>query len=52
MPKLPSHFNTPYLISTQIEQYFWGPASVNLDREGRLYVTESARHRVQVYEGG
>ena len=52
MPELPSHFNTPYLVSTQIEQYFWGPASVNLDREGRLYVTESARHRVQVYQRG
>ena len=50
IPDLPPHLNTPYLVSTQTEPYFWGPASVTLDVEGRLYVTESARHRVQVYE--
>ncbi len=50
IPDLPPHFNTPYLVSTQTEPYFWGPASVNLDDEGRLYVTESSRHRVQVYQ--
>ena len=50
MPDLPAHFNTPYRISTQIESYFWGPASVSLDGEGRLYVTEQSRHRVQVYQ--
>ena len=49
VPDLPSHFNTPYLVSTQTEPYFWGPASVTLDADGRLYVTESSRHRVQVY---
>ena len=50
-PDLPAQYDTPYQISAQIEQYFWGPGSVNLDAEGRLYVTESARHRVQVYQG-
>ena len=50
VPDLPSHFNTPYLVSTQTEPYFWGPASVTLDVDGRLYVTESSRHRVQVYQ--
>ena len=50
IPDLPSHFDTPYLVSTQTEPYFWGPASVNLDGEGRLYVTESSRHRIQVYQ--
>ncbi|MCI0439904.1 MAG: NHL repeat-containing protein [Chloroflexi bacterium] len=50
LPKLPPHLNTPYHISSQTEPYFWGPASVNLDGEGRLYVTETARHRVQIYQ--
>ena len=49
-PELPPHFNTPYLVSTQTEAYFWGPVSVSLDTEGRLYVVESARDRVQVYQ--
>ena len=51
-PTLPPHFNTPHLISSQIEPYFWGPASVNIDAEGRLLVTESSRHRIQVYQLG
>ena len=48
-PALPPHINTPHLISSQTEPYFWGPASVNLDPEGNLFVTESSRHRIQVY---
>ena len=50
IPDLPSHLDTPYLVSTQTEPYFWGPTSVNLDAQGRLYVTESSRHRVQIYQ--
>jgi DNA-binding beta-propeller fold protein YncE len=50
MPPLPSHLNTPYHISSQIEPYFWGPVSVTLDRENRLYVPETNRHRVQIYQ--
>ena len=50
IPDLPSHLDTPYLVSTQAEPYFWGPTSVNLDGQGRLYVTESSRHRVQIYQ--
>jgi DNA-binding beta-propeller fold protein YncE len=49
VPELPSHLDTPYLISAQTEPYFWGPV-VNLDSEGRLYVTEASRHRIQVYQ--
>ena len=52
IPELPPHFNTPHLISSQIEPYFWGPASVNFDNEGRMFVTESSRHRIQVYQLG
>lgn len=35
--------------SWHIEKYFWAPTSVTLDRHGRLYVTESNRHRIQMY---
>ena len=50
MPPLPPHLNTPYHISSQTEPYFWGPVSVTLDRENRLYVPETNRHRVQIYQ--
>lgn len=49
-PVLPDHLNTPYHISSQTEPYFWGPVSVSLDNQGRLYVTETNRHRFQVYQ--
>ena len=49
VPELPSHLQTPQQISAQTEPYFWGLASVTLDREGRLYATESNRHRIQVF---
>ncbi|PKB71295.1 MAG: hypothetical protein BZY87_06235 [SAR202 cluster bacterium Io17-Chloro-G6] len=49
-PDLPPHLNTPYHISSQTEPYFWGPVSVTLDQSGRLYVTETNRHRFQVYQ--
>ena len=49
----PSSFGgNPHEESAHIERYFWAPVSVKLDAEGRLYVTESNRHRVQVYERG
>ena len=50
MPKLPDHLSSPYHVSSQTEPYFWGPVSVSLDGEGRLYVTETNRHRIQVYQ--
>ena len=49
-PSLPSHLSTAYDISSQTEPYFWGPVSVTVDRENRLYVTETNRHRFQVYQ--
>ena len=48
-PDLPPHLAAPYHVSSQTEPYFWGPTSVKLDQERRLYVTESNRHRLQVY---
>jgi len=39
----------PHEESSHIEKYFWCPSSVRLDSQGRLYVTETNRHRVQIY---
>ena len=50
VPPLPPHLNTPYHISSQTEPYFWGPVSVTLDCHNRLYVPETNRHRVQIYQ--
>ena len=49
-PTLPPHLETPYLISSQCEPYFWGPVSVALDADNRLYVAETNRHRLQIYQ--
>jgi hypothetical protein len=32
------------------EKRFWGPTGVVIDSAGRLLVTDSCRHRLQVYE--
>ena len=48
-PELTEEVTTAYEESARIEKYFWGPCSVKLDGHGRLYVTESIRHRIQVY---
>ena len=48
-PRLPEHLRDPSNESTQIESYFWGPVSVSLDSQDRLYVTEHNRHRFQMY---
>ena len=43
------NIGTFHSISAHIEKYFWSPVSVTLDSENRVYVTESNRHRIQVY---
>ena len=40
----------PHEESSHIEKYFWCPVSVKLDSQGRLYVTETNRHRIQIYQ--
>tara|TARA_Y100001960_G_C14762939_1_gene875157 strand:+ start:2077 stop:3093 length:1017 start_codon:yes stop_codon:yes gene_type:complete len=40
----------PHRESAYVEKLFWGPVSVKLDSDGRLYVTDGNRHRVQVFE--
>jgi DNA-binding beta-propeller fold protein YncE len=49
-PDIPDHLNTPYHISSQTEPFFWGPVSIYLDADDNLYVVESNRHRIQIYQ--
>ena len=48
-PEIEFFNDDPHEESSHIEKYFWAPTSVKLDPEGRMYVTESNRHRVQIY---
>ena len=36
--------------SANVEKLFWGPTAIALDEEGRIYVVDSCRHRIQVYQ--
>ena len=48
--ELPSHLQSPYHKASQSEPNFWGPVSVKIDSDDRLYVTEHSRHRIQIYQ--
>ena len=48
-PEIKYFVDDPHEESSHIEKYFWSPCSVKLDGAGRLYVTESNRHRIQVF---
>ena len=50
LPEIPDHLNSPHHVSSQTESFFWGPVSVVIDQNDLLYVVESNRHRIQVYE--
>lgn len=41
--------NDPHEESWHVEKYFWAPTGVTIDNQDRLYVTESNRHRLQMY---
>ena len=49
-PELEYFNDDPFEESSHIEKLFWGPVSVLLDANERLFVTETHRHRLQVYE--
>lgn len=40
----------PHEVSSRIEAYFWDPTSIEIDPEGRLIVTDTLRHRLQIYQ--
>ncbi len=48
--EFPDHLTSAYHRGSQSEPIFWGPVSVKLDSEDRLFVTEHSRHRIQVFE--
>ena len=35
--------------SANVEKLFWGPTAVKLDGQGRIYIVDSLRQRLQVY---
>jgi DNA-binding beta-propeller fold protein YncE len=35
--------------SANIEKLLWGPTAVKLDGQGRIYIVDSCRHRLQIY---
>jgi DNA-binding beta-propeller fold protein YncE len=35
--------------SANVEKLFWGPTAVKLDDQGRVYIVDSCRHRLQIY---
>ena len=49
-PEIDYFIDDPHEESSHIEKYFWAPTSIKLDAEGRMYVTESNRHRIQIYQ--
>lgn len=40
----------PHEESSHIEKLFWSPMSIKLDSSGKLYITESNRHRIQIFQ--
>lgn len=50
VPTFQVDVDDPHEESARVEPYFWDPVSLTVDREGRLYVLETNRHRFQVYQ--
>jgi DNA-binding beta-propeller fold protein YncE len=40
----------PHEVSSKVESYLWDPTAIEIDPEGRLIITDSLRHRLQVYQ--
>ncbi len=36
--------------SGSIEKLFWGPMSIKVDAKGRVFVVDTCRHRIQIYQ--
>ncbi len=49
-PQIDYFVSDPHEESSHIEKYFWSPTSAKLDGAGNLFITESNRHRIQVYK--
>lgn len=42
--------NDPHEVSSRVEGYLWDPTAIEIDPEGRLIITDTLRHRLQVYQ--
>ena len=42
--------NDRHIVSAHIEKYFWAPMALAVSPDNRLFVTESNRHRIQIFE--
>ena len=49
-PELDPPYRRDREISAGVEGFFWGPTAVKLDGKGHLYVADSLRHRLQIYQ--
>ena len=52
LEKLDIEFSDPddrHIVSAQIERYFWAPMALTINSD-RLFVLESNRHRIQIFE--
>lgn len=49
-PKLNHLIEDAHDLSAHVEKLFWAPISIQIDDSNRVYVTESNRHRLQIYE--
>ena len=53
LEKLDIEFPDPddrHIVSAHIEKYFWAPMALAISPDNRLFVTESNRHRIQIFE--
>ena len=48
-PLDPLRSGSPGNESASVEKLFWGPTSVKVDAQNRVYVVDSLRHRIQIY---
>ena len=39
-----------HIVSAHIEKFFWAPMALSISPDNRLYVLESNRHRIQIFE--
>jgi DNA-binding beta-propeller fold protein YncE len=48
-PQLSDHQLDRGEPSANTESFFWGPTSVQKDKQGAIYIVDSCRHRIQIY---
>ena len=41
--------NDRHVVSAHVERYFWAPMALSISPDNRLFVTESNRHRIQIF---